>query len=309
MKKLLFILLLSASLLLGQGISVSRAPVPLTGGDARYAFGKFSPDGRFALLSHKGYATIELVEMVSSKSSIITSNTPGAGWGMRWNSAGDRFIFKVNGSTQTGTKAVELYEYTDGTGLTKVADLDPAANNLAFYSLNGNGITTEGRDGQPQVIRNSESASGVNYYITNGKLKIIDPDGKLSPGTPAMIELKENVLFAEWSPSGKRLAIHSSGEGITVFDLASGTAHRFPGSEYPSWINDDYLTFMATEDDGYTMLNSEVIVAKYDGSTSEIVTRDFTPAAMWPSADRNGNLLFTGVDGKIYLMKVDFPKN
>lgn len=309
MKKFLFITLLSASLLLGQGISVTSAPVPLGDGDDRYAFGKFSPDGRFALLSHKGYAKIELIEMATSKRSVIISDAPGAGWGMRWNRNSDRFIFKVNYPAGEGAKSVSLYEYVDGTGLTKVADLDPAANNLAFYSFSGNGITTEGADGRPVSIRNSETAGDVNYYISNGKLKIIDPEGKLAPGLPQTIELKEKILFAEWSPSGTRLAVHAAGNGVSVFDLEKGTEQNFPGAEYPSWINDDYLTFMATEDDGYTLINSEIMVAKYDGSESEIITRNFSLPAMWPSAAPDGTLMFTGQDNRIYITKIVFLNN
>ena len=47
MKKFLFITLLSASLLFGQGISVTSGPVVMGDGDERYAFGRFSPDGRW----------------------------------------------------------------------------------------------------------------------------------------------------------------------------------------------------------------------------------------------------------------------
>ncbi len=309
MKKFLFITLLSASLLFGQGITVTSAPVPLGDGDDRYAFGRFSPDGRFALLSHKGYAKIELVEMATSKRSIIISDAPGAGWGTRWNRQGDRFIFKVNNTSEDGAKTVALYEYVDGTGLTKVADLDPAANNLAFYSLSGNGITTEGAGGSPLTIRNSEAAGDISYFISNGKLKVIDPQGKLAPGVPQMVELKEQVLFAEWSPSGKRLAVHASGRGVSVFDLEKGTEQNFPGVEYPSWINDNYLSFMSTEDDGYTLLNSEIIVAKFDGTETEIVTRNFSLPALWPSAAPDGTLMFTGADNRIYVTKVEFLKN
>jgi len=309
MKKFLFITLLSASLLFGQAISVTSAPAPLGDGDDQYAFGRFSPDGRFALLSHKGYAKIELVEMATSKRSIIMSDAPGAGWGTRWNRSGDRFIFKVNTPSGDGAKSVSLYEYVDGSGLTKVADLDPAANNLVFYSLFGNGITTEGADGNPVPVRNSEETGDVSYFISNGKLKVIDKSGKLAPGVPQMVELKEKVLFAEWSPSGKRLAIHAAGSGVTVFDLEKGTEQNFPGVEYPSWINDDYLTFMATEDDGYTLINSEIMVVKFDGTESEIITRDFKLPALWPSAAPDGTLMFTGADNRIYITKVEFLKN
>jgi hypothetical protein len=66
---------------------------------------------------------------------------------------------------------------------------------------------------------------------------------------------------------------------------------------------------MQTEDDGYYLLNSEVIVSKFDGTESSIVTQDFKLPAMFPSASEDGSIIFSGSDNKIYIMKVDFTKN
>ncbi|MBP9123075.1 MAG: hypothetical protein KBF60_07995, partial [Ignavibacteriaceae bacterium] len=63
MKKLLFITILSTSLILGQGISITMAPVPFTTGDELYALAKISPNGKYALITQKGFSRIELVEI------------------------------------------------------------------------------------------------------------------------------------------------------------------------------------------------------------------------------------------------------
>lgn len=309
MKKVLFIVLLSATLLFGQGIRVSSPPVPLKTGDGVYSLGKFSPDGKFALLATKGYTGIELVEMATMNHISIISDAPGAGWGMRWCNSSDKFVFKVNGQNPDGSKSVSLFEYKDGAGLSKVADLSPSANNLVFYSVMGDGLLTEGETGNPVEIRKNSRENSVDYYISGGKLKVIDKNGTLNQGMTEAISQKNNVLFAEWSPSGEKLAIHAAGAGVSVIDLSTGKEYNFPKMEYPSWVNDEYLSFMSTEDDGHTIINSEVIVAKFDGTESEIITRDFTMPALWQSAAPDGTILFTGADGKIYFTKVSFLKN
>lgn len=307
MKKILFITLISATLLLGQGISVTMNPVLLTNGEALYSLGKLSPDGKFALLSGKGYTKIELLELPSGKSQIITQNSSGSGWGMRWNRDSKRFLYKVNNNVDQ--KSVTLFEYNDGTGLTRIGDLDPKSNNLFFYTLTGDGISTEGMDGSTQVLRPSRINNDVAYSISSGKLSVVDPSGKLRTGAVEQVGLKEKVLFAEWSPSGKRLAVHSASNGIFVFDFETGMEYNFPKSEYPSWINDDYLVYMQTEDDGYTLLNSEIIVARYDRSESSIITKDFPQPSLFPSAANDGTIIFTGSDNKIYVTKVEFSNN
>ncbi|MBN8546985.1 MAG: hypothetical protein J0L60_12715 [Ignavibacteria bacterium] len=309
MKKILFITLISATLLLGQGISVTMNPVLLTNGDALYSLGKLSPDGKYALLSGKGYTKIELLEIPTGKSKIITENSPGSGWGMRWNRDSKRFLFKINDNSNPDKKTISLFEYNDGKGLSQIAGLDPESNNLFFYTLLGDGISTEGKNGTTQILRKSNSADDVSYSLNDGKLTVIDPSGKLKQGATEQISLKEKVLFAEWSPSGKRLAVHSAGNGIFVFDFETGKEYNFPKSEYPSWINDDYLVYMMTEDDGYTLLNSEVVVARFDRSESSIVTKDFMAPALFPSASGDGTIIFTASDHKIYVTKVEFYKN
>lgn len=307
MKKILFITLISATLLLGQGISVTMNPVLLTNGEALYSLGKLSPDGKFALLSGKGYTKIELLELPSGKSKLITENSSGSGWGMKWNRDSQRFLYKVNNNADQ--KSVTLFEYKDGTGLSRVADLDPKSNNLFFYTLTGDGVTTEGTDGSIQVLRPSSTNNDVAYSINSGRLTVVDPSGKLRAGAVEQVGLKERVLFAEWSPSGKKLAVHSAGNGIFVFDLETGMEFNFPKSEYPSWINDEYLVFMQTEDDGYTLLNSEIIVSRFDRSESSIITKDFARPALFPSAANDGTIIFTGSDNKIYITKVKYSNN
>jgi len=66
---------------------------------------------------------------------------------------------------------------------------------------------------------------------------------------------------------------------------------------------------MITEDDGYRLLNSDIVVSKFDGTESGIVTNDFDTPAKYPSATQDGTILFTGTDNKIYIMKVDFRNN
>lgn len=309
MKKILFITLLSATLLFGQDISVTMNPVLLTNGDALYSLGKLSPDGKFALLSGKGYTKIELLEVPTGKSKIITENSPGAGWGMRWNRDGKRFLFKTNSNSTPDRKTVSLFEYTDGKGLSQIAELDPESNNLFFYSLLGDGISTGGKNGTGQILRNSNRSDDLFTSINEGRLTVVDPSGKLKPGAVEQTSLKEKVLFAEWSPSGKRLAVHSAGNGIFVFDFESGKEYNFPKCEYPSWINDDYFAYMMTEDDGYTLLNSEVLVARFDRSESTIITKEFMTPALFPSASNDGTIIFTGSDHRIYVTKVEFYKN
>ncbi|MBK8661623.1 MAG: hypothetical protein IPN18_07355 [Ignavibacteriales bacterium] len=309
MKKLLFITILSTSLILGQGISITMAPVPFTSGDELYALAKISPNGKYALITQKGFSRIELVEIPTKASQLITKETPGAGWGIRWNPAGDRFIFKVNETGGGNTKSVSLFEYILGSTSQKLATLDPASNNLSFYSIKGNGISTEGKDGELSIIRQSESQNDVSFYISNGKVILNDRSGSLGSGVSEQIKLIENVLFAEWSPSGKKLAIHSAGKGIYIFDFESGKEFNFPKTEYPSWINDNYFSYMITEDDGYRLLNSDIVVSKFDGTESGIVTNDFDTPAKYPSASQDGTILFTGTDNKIYIMKVDFRNN
>jgi Tol biopolymer transport system component len=271
----------------------------LSSGVEEYHMPKISPDGKKVAFGGKGNNGIFVTDYFGSELKQLTYYA-AAGWNMKWSANSESITTRVNfwaDDYKTKKSAVMLFDlqgkeqYLSGT-------LDEIG--MPFWSVSGNSIWWEEK---PMSFNSFNLKQGDNESV-----KICNSTNiiEIKNGAPSLSKPVEGeYLFVEWTPDYSKAAISVLGKGVFVYDTKTGKVFDFGLGEYPSWINNEQLIFMVVKDDGYKIQDADIYCYNYDGKFLADVTYGFDQPALYPSASRDGKIVFQSPDGKIYKMQID----
>lgn len=284
-----------------QSISIVEPITLLAEGNEQYLMPRISPDGNFVAFGGENHQGIYLIDYKGLNKTKI-SNELAAGWNIQWSPKSNELATRenyYNAEIKSKLSAVVLYDINGNKySLTeKVNDISMPAWNFdgsKVYYISAIGLVTNSKI--------SESTTDEFFFIDNNKF-ISSKNFSCMPELNSNI--KGTILTAVWSPNKSKLAIEVAGFGLLIWDCNTSKLYDFGEGEAPSWINNEYLTYMLTRDDGYRILSSEIYIRKYDGSDIQNLTVDFDEPAYYPSSSLDGRIVFNSESGKIYKIKIE----
>lgn len=295
-----FLLIIGSSLhTYSQQVKIIEPITVLSSGIEEYQMPKISPDGKKVAFGGRGNSGIFITDYFEDDVKQLT-NYAAAGWNMKWSANSDAIITRVNlwaEDFRTKKSAIMMFNL-DGNEQNLSGILDEVG--MPFWSTDGNSIYWE------------EGPSNFKSF----SLKISDNRSAKVSNSKNIIEIKDKnpnilkpvdgeYLFVEWTPDNTKAAISVLGKGIFVYDSKTGAVYDFGIGEYPSWINNEQLALMVVKDDGYEIKDSDINCYNYDGKFLADLTYDFEKSALYPSASRDGKIVFQSLDGKIYKMQIE----
>ncbi|MGH2568634.1 MAG: TolB family protein, partial [Bacteroidota bacterium] len=114
------------------------------------------------------------------------------------------------------------------------------------------------------------------------------------------------ILNSAWSPSNKVSAVEFSGRPSLYAIARDGKSPLLIDAkgESPCWLNDNYIVYMVTEDDGHRILSGNIWIADKEGKMKKNLTEGFGEIALYPSAALDGTIVFTTEGGAVYKMRI-----
>ncbi len=282
-----------------QQVKIIEPIVVLASGVEEYFMPKISLDGKMVAFCGLDNNGIFVTDYFGGEIKHLTYYA-AAGWNMKWSKNSDAIATRVNfWSTDYKTKksAVMLFDL-QGKEQNLSGNLDEVG--MPFWSENGNSIWwEEGKSNFKSFVLKITEDELVKINNSNNVFEIKNGNVVLSK------PVEGEYLFVEWTPDNTKAAISVVGEGIFVFDSKTEKIYDFGIGEYPSWINNEQLVFMVVDDDGHKIKDSEIYCYNYDGKFLADLTYGFDKPALYPSANRDGKIVFQSLDGKIYKMQID----
>lgn len=153
-----------------------------------------------------------------------------------------------------------------------------------------------------KIVSNLQKADSKEVLISNNKLLVIDNSGI----NELNIFSNGYYLWASISPDQNKIVFHYSGKGTFVSDLQGNIIRELGNANFPSWSSDGkYIIYMNDEDDGHSVLSSDVLLYNYESEQRVNLTADFDDIAMYPSiSDSMNKILFSNMKGEIYIINL-----
>lgn len=264
---------------------------------------KLSPDGKLIAFSEDNLRDL----YVSSTDTIIFQRSvkaKSAGWQFRW-SPNSEYIVTTGKPLDFNSPYDDTYLYlvrSNGKVDTLVKSVDEIG--LPFVNQSGTKIYYQLEGKATKEISLSENSGQTPYALFSNETLVIGgiAEEKIN-FIPQSIENKV-ILFLEWSPDYSKLAVHYAGLGIVVYDLNTKQSYQFPRSEYPSWLNNEYLVFMKVIDDGLKFIDADVYCAKFDNTIFANLSAKFPGMVFYPFASSDGTIVFVDQSGRVFKMKI-----
>lgn len=297
MRKILFLFLMMIVSVNAQR-AVQSIELLASSPEENYRMPKISPDGNYAAFTGNNNNGIYVMGFDGS-GLIKISGESAAGWNMQWSPSSDKIATRVNfwsDDKRERTSSVIIYHLNGAEENVSGIQTDLG---MPFWSSKGNSLHWIGEDKSFNSHKISEEADEI-YFHRDNKL-VVNKNGAESIHSP----VEGEILFTGYSPDFSKAAVSYTGKGIFVFNFSTGEVFDFGMGEYPSWINNEKLVVMDLKDDGHQITSSDILLYNYDGTLISNLTQNFDKPALYPSANKEGKIIFNTLDGEIYKMIVE----
>lgn len=267
---------------------------------------RFMPDGNTLLVCDENYDGLGLVD-IKAKSYTHLTNHAGAGYEAVIGDDGKTIISrKVDYENQSVMLCkVDLAAKT----VSPIVSDAEHFNNVRLV----NGEVTISQNGKllrNRIAKAKVKATGLSttddVYVTvedlklvvykNGVRNVLDPmnDGTNDPA----------YTWASLSPNGKKL-LFVCGNDAYVTDLDGNNAVCLGLLHAPVWRDNDYVVGMEDYDDGHVITESDIVIARVDGKTKQVLTKDSKALNMFPAVSADGSkIVYNTGEGKIFMMTI-----
>lgn len=295
----------------GQEFRIVRPPTKLPLPYASSA--KISPTGDRLSFTGKGFNKLFVADIDGGNVQELCSHD-AVGWGHQWSPDGKFIAVRAN-HVQDKTKRVrvELLDVEKGTEIA-VTNLLPSRsrlslpswkeqNLLAYTSRSGLELKRIAWEDSILTLKTVSRQEVVFTRWTTDALEIIEGT-KVQRVRP--FRQSRQVLNAAWTSDRRLSAVEFLGRPSLYIVSADGkTATLIDAKgESPCWLDDRTVVYMVTEDDGYRILSGNIWISDKEGKRKKNLTEELNEVALFPSAAKNGTIVFTTESGAVYTMTI-----
>ena len=265
----------------------------------------WSPDGAQLAFTRASYEGLWVVE-ADGQNIRQLSDAPAVGFGFSWAPAGDAILVRTaryDGLRRFHTAAVIDVASGETRALTAEQTSMPSPPRWA----GAHHALVDAPGGLQAVAVDADARTEATAPVvraTPSGLAVTDP----SLGTERLV-LPSDVplLNVTPSPDGQRVAFEKLGGNLFVVSTdGSGLVDLGSGAR-PTWSPDgQWVAFQRTEDDGYAVTASDLVVARADGSARSALTQTTDRLEMNPSWSPDGRRIAfdDAATGALYLLPV-----
>ncbi len=302
---LISVLLIFSATGFGQQINVLKT-VAITAGNRDFTSPQFSPDGSKILFTQSGFRGLWLYDL-SDKSITQLNDHIGAGYEPVFTKDGRRIIFRVDeyrGMKKYSSMAIQTI------GVKKV---DYIVKNVRFLSpatrlKNESIIYRKDKDIKAYNMNRKESiqSGGVDetFAYIEGQKIVVHKNGERKELAPLG---DGNYIWFSLSPDKARMLFTLAGAGTFITDLEGKVQVKLGIANAPKWSPDGkWIAYMVDEDDGHTMIASDIWIASSDGKLRFRLTQTDDSIEMFPDwSPAMDKIVFDTFDGKIAYVNIE----
>jgi Tol biopolymer transport system component len=299
------------SLSWGQGFRIVHPPTKLPLPYASSA--RISPTGDRISFTGQGFNKLYIADVEGRHVQELCSHD-AVGWGHQWSPDGKFIAVRAN-HVQDKTKRVrlELLDVENGTEIA-LTDFLPSSsrlsrpswedkNLLVYSSRTGLQLKRIEWEDSALTLKNVPRQDAALARWSSDALEIIEGP-KVRRVRP--FRQTRQVLNAVWTSDHHFSAVEFSGRPSLYVVSADGKTTTLIDAkgESPSWLDDHTIVYMVTEDDGYRILSGNIWVSDREGKVKKNLTEGLGEVALFPSAAKNGTVVFTTESGAVYKMTI-----
>lgn len=299
-------LLILAGSIWAEQISAKGEPIPVSAPGETYMAPKWSPDGSKLAVTGQNYIGITVLDFPSGNAQTLTEAV-SAGFGMEWSPDGGSIATSVDRYEGPWRYSKAILLGLDGYQVdlnteSKIFQGDPK------FSGSGDLIYMQTKESIATYSVNTQGPVLAKNLVSSAQQELNDYQSLMAEINQLVSQIDEQIVNIELSPSEMQLAYSTIGEQLWVVDI-DGSNRRFLGNgTRPEWSSDNnWISCMVTEDDGYVFTHSDILVYNVKtGSFSNLTNTkdihemnpDWSPDGSWIAYE-------TLQDGRIWVVQVE----
>lgn len=240
-----------------------------------------------------GYRGLFLLSLSTGEIRQLTTDRL-SGFRFVWMADGEHILYRAKGDhSRAAIKAVELRNGA----LMRVSD---ESQHIGPPIETGPGTVSyrqEGRIETRSIGRRGVPSSQKPFaYQENDNIFIVQ-----AGNTTQVTRGSGKFYLPGLSPDGTRVLYEEISSGIYVTDLRDGQTYPLGKGNHPRWSrNGKYVVFDVPEDDGHTLVASELFICRYDGSLRTKLTDTPQSIEQRPALSADGKRLVFDAGGALY---------
>lgn len=220
-----------------------------------------------------------------------------------------------------------LFAYDMETGKTVIFDESTAAGFAPVFSAGGDKVYYQtatmvdgllNRDVRVVTVRSGEVKQLEKPSRKSVELRAIEGDTFVSSAV-YHINLVQNgtatelrpvadghsYLWPSLSPDGKHILFNEPFQGLFICNTdGTGLRRLADKGDFPCWLSDDTVVAVSTADDGYNILSSQLNLIDVNTGETTPLTGDDVKVAELTASSLTGDLVYSTLEGKMFLMNV-----
>lgn len=298
-------MLIATSVWAGDFLVVGDA-VPLTAPGEFYMAAQWSPDGGQLAAAGINYQGLYLIDFPTGTAHPLSIEN-SAGYGFAWSHDGSRIATRIaHYNKMLRTNTLVSLNVTDGRQLVLSDTRSLMAGTPRWTSDDAQVYLTFA---DALELFNTGADPGIKdsfFYVKTGRMIRREP---LRTTESILFQDQDQVRSYALSPDGSQIAFSTSGQKLWVAQSNGEQVHSLGSGMAPSWSPDGtWITYMLPEDDGHTVLNSDIYVSRADGSSRSKLTDTPHRREMHPQWSPDGDWIVFDTDelGQLFVQQLEW---
>ncbi|MBE6317415.1 MAG: hypothetical protein E7081_00340 [Bacteroidales bacterium] len=267
---------------------------------------RFMPDGNL-LVSAENYTGLGIVNVKSGVYTELTDMCSAGYYPVIANDGKTIIVRQKNDDYTVDIYSINVADKSISTVATQLPHLNQLGlcNNKVSYAVNSKVMTAE--------VTNSSTSQKFNpkdnIFVTeedlkivvynNGRRIVLDPlKGQIDWG-------ETQYVWTSLSPNKDKI-LFSCADNAYICDINGKNLVKVGPLRAPVWRGNTHVVGMHDKDDGYFYTESNIVIAKADGTQYQQLTPATSEIKMFPAVSNDGNkIAFHTLEGKIYLMTIE----
>ena len=291
-------LLLSASCIFGAEATPKGEPIALSPPGEFFMAPQWSPNGTQVAAAGPNYTGLFLLDFPSGNYNQL-SQAYSAGYGFAWSHAGTHIAARIS-QFENMRRINTLVSYNiEDHSVKLISEPKSRMTGTPLWSPNDSHIylTQSDKFASFNTDRNQTTPlHGTLIYVKEGQL--MHRDAAESGENPLFVNQDPVTSYAV-SPDGSQIAYSTAGQNLWLINTDGSERHSLGTGVAPAWAPDgDWIVFMLTEDDGHSMLGSDLYIVSTETETRLNISNTPDQLEMHPHWSPDGSWIVFDTEGR-----------